>query len=136
MPAKKAFGAKLQVTIAAVLTDIANLVDINPVDASVDIIDATSHDSADEWREKLAGLKDAGDVKIDMNYDPANTTHQKVEDILAVSTVFALKYPSAPVGRVTGTFSGIVKSFTTGAPHDGKLTASAVIAISGKITWA
>lgn len=136
MPAKKAFGAKLQITIATVLTDIANLVDINPVDASVDIIDGSSHDSVGEWREKLAGFKDAGDVKIDMNYDPANTGHQAVEDALAVATAFALKYPSAPAGRVTGSFSGIVKSFTTGAPHDGKLTASCVIAISGKITWA
>lgn len=135
MPAKKAFGTKLQVEIAAVFTDIANIVNLDPIDKSCDIIDATSHDSPDEYREKLAGLIDAGDVKLELNYDPANTTHQKVEDVLAVATNFKIKYAGNPTGRATGSFSGTCKQFTTGAPHDGKLTASAVIAISGKVTW-
>lgn len=135
MPAKKAFGTFLQAEIAAVFTNIANVVNLEPVDLSADIIDASSHDSPDEYRDKLAGFKDAGDIKLELNYDPANATHQYVESILAASNNFKIKYVGSPTGRTTGAFAGIVKSFSTGAPHDGKLTASVVIAVSGKITW-
>lgn len=135
MPAKKAFGTFLQVYITNAFVTIANLVNVEPVDLSADIIDASSHDSADEYREKLAGLKDGGDVKLELNYDPAATTHKKLEDILATATNFNILYVGAPAGRAAGAFSGIVKSFSTGAPHDGKLTASVVIGVSGKITW-
>lgn len=136
MPAKRAFGTILQIPILSVDTTIANVTNINGVDASCDIIDGSSHDSADEYREKLNGFKDAGDVKLELNYDPANTTHQAVEDALATSKVYKLKYSNAPVGRVTGTFTGFMKAFSTGSPHDGKHTASVTIAVTGKITWA
>lgn len=134
----KAFGTKLQMTIATVLTDIAKVTNVKPYSKKVDIIDNSSHDSTEEWREKLAGMKDAGEVQLDLNYDPAATTHKALEDALDAGTaiVFAIKFANAPTGRVTGTFSGIVKGLDVGAPFDSKYSGNVVIEISGKIAWA
>lgn len=135
MPGKKAFGIQLMVEISTVWTAIANVTNLDPIDDQADIIDMSSHDSPNEYREKEAGFKDAGDVTLELNYDPANTTHQKVEDILATSTAFKLRYAGAPVNRAQRNFNAILKSFKVGAPHDGKYTATAVLTISGKPTW-
>lgn len=137
--AKKAFGTKLQYESAvspSVWTDIAAVTNIKPFDKKVDVIDGSSHDSTNEFREKLAGMKDSGDVQLDINYDPANTSHQAMESQLGAAENFKLLFAGAPTGRTSGTFSGFVKGFTPGAPHDGKFTATVVIEITGEITWA
>lgn len=131
MPAKRAFGTVLKIAGVAII----GVTNINGVDVSCDIIDGSSHDSPDEFREKLAGFKDSGDVKLELNYDPAAATHQSVENALAANTVWILNYSNAPAGRAIGTFTGIMKAFSTGSPHDGKHTASVTIAVTGKIVW-
>src|SRR5690242_6812321 len=52
-------------------TAVADITSIDVLDIDVDSIDVSSHDSTGQWSEFIAGMKDAGDLGMDLNYDPA-----------------------------------------------------------------
>jgi len=56
---------------------IGKLTAINGIELSVDTIDATTHQSADYFKEYLPGLIDAGEVSIEGLFDYADTTGQQ-----------------------------------------------------------
>jgi hypothetical protein len=39
----------------------------------------SSHDSTGQWREFIGGMKDAGELSMDINYDPAHPRHDLLE---------------------------------------------------------
>src|SRR5687768_227094 len=54
---------------------IANVTNISGPSRSRETIDVTAHDSPDQYMEFIGGLKDGGEVSLDINYDPSETTH-------------------------------------------------------------
>lgn len=127
-----AFGTQLQRGNGAgpeVFTAIANVTDITPPGIERETIDVTTHGSPDQWREHIGGLKDGGEVSIDINYDP------RVHD----SLIADLDDPNPRNYKVVwpGTlgdwaFKAILKGFEPEAPHDDKLAASLTYKVSGK----
>ncbi|MEU0309784.1 phage tail tube protein [Streptomyces cyaneofuscatus] len=127
-----AFGTQLQRGDGAgpeVFTAIANVTDITPPGIERETIDVTTHGSPDQWREHIGGLKDGGEVSIDINYDP------RVHD----SLIADLDDPNPRNYKVVwpGTlgdwaFKAILKGFEPEAPHDDKLAASLTYKVSGK----
>ncbi len=127
-----AFGTQLQRGNGAgpeVFTAIANVTDITPPALERETIDVTTHGSPDQWREHIGGLKDGGEVSIDINYDP------RVHDTLVAD----LDDPNPRSYKVVwpGTlgdwaFKAILKGFEPEAPHDDKLAASCTFKVSGK----
>lgn len=115
-----------------VFTTIAEVKDISGPAMTLNMEDATSHDSGG-WREEIATLLEAGDISFDINYT-ADETHDTLQaaqygrDRLN----FQLVFPLTPA--VTKEFSGYVTSFNFGAPVEGILTASVTIRVSGAIT--
>ena len=112
---------------------IANLTSIGEIGVESEEIDATDLDSPDNYKEFIAGSKDAGEVSLAGNIkDEAN-----VEKMLALAESqsieqWKVEYPSG----ATWTFSGFVKSFKDGEKTpDGLATFSAAIRISGKPTY-
>lgn len=131
MSAINAHGTVLNVTVSSVLTPIANLTNIGGVDISADDIDATSHDS-DGYREFVQGLKDAGEVSVEGNFDgsasqEALATLLDSGDTVAMTIVF-------PESVATWSFNGYVKQLGTEAPFDDKIGFSATIKVTGKPT--
>ena len=109
---------------------IANLTSIGEIGVESEEIDATDHDSPDNYKEFIAGSKDAGELAIAGNIkDESN-----VEKMLALAESqsmgqWEVKYPSG----ATWVFKGFVKSFKDGEKTpDGLATFSATIRISGK----
>lgn len=109
---------------------IANLTSIGEIGVESEEIDATDLDSPDNYKEFIAGNKDAGEVPLAGNIkDESN-----VEKMLALAESqsveeWTVAYPSG----ATWTFSGFVKSFKDGEKTpDGLATFSATIRISGK----
>jgi predicted secreted protein len=109
---------------------IANLTSIGEIGVESEEIDATDLDSPDNYKEFIAGSKDAGEVSLAGNIkDEAN-----VEKMLALAesqTVeeWTVTYPSG----ATWKFSAFVKSFKDGEKTpDGLATFSATLRISGK----
>ena len=113
---------------------IAELTSITGPSMAVDPIDVTSHDSADKYRQFVAGLKDAGEITVEGNlisavqgnYLVANITSGAEEDVIIA---FA-------DGPATFTCKGFCTGFKPDAPHDNKLSFSASFKITGKPTLA
>ncbi|MER8262737.1 phage tail tube protein [Streptomyces griseus] len=127
-----AFGTQLQRGNGAgpeVFTAIANVTDITPPALERETIDVTTHGSPDQWREHIGGLKDGGEVSIDINYDPRlhDTLVADLDDSNPRS--YKVVWPGT-LGDWS--FKAILKGFEPEAPHDDKLAASLTFKVSGK----
>ena len=79
--ATSGFGTLLKAGDAAspeVFTTIAEVTNIAGPTLSTEMIDVTNHSSASNFREKIASLKDGGEVTFSINYLPANATRVMV----------------------------------------------------------
>ena len=59
--------------VPEVFTTLAEVTNITPPKMSRDTVDATHEESPGAWREFIAGLKDGGDVSLDLNFIPGGT---------------------------------------------------------------
>ncbi len=137
MSGKKGFGAKIQYETTAgssTWTDFANVTKIRPFNMKTDVIDVTAMDSANEFREKLSGLKDPGQAVFDLNYDPAATSHLWMQTNIGVVWNFKVTFPGT--SPKTATFSGFINACPPEVPFDNKMTCSVTIEINGVITIA
>lgn len=110
---------------------IAHVTNVGGPSTSRDTYDVTAHDSADGWREFVGGLKDGGEVSIDVNYHPAE------HDTLAAdyADTDPRNYKVAFPDGSEWAFAALLTGFEPGAPHDGQLTASLGFKVSGKPTF-
>jgi predicted secreted protein len=130
------FGTELQrgdgTTPTEVFTALANVTNIGGPGLSRETIDVTAHDSPDAWMEFRGGLKDGGEVSVDINYDPAE------HDVLVADFEdedprnYQLVFPDT--GATTWTFAAILTGFEPEAPYDDKLAASLTFKVTGKPT--
>lgn len=131
-----AFGTKL----LRGAVEIAQVQNISGPGLALDTEDVTSHDSADAWEEVVATILRSGEVSMDLVYDPNGATHKNASGGLLydlasrTATAFTLTFPSSPA--VSWTFNAFVIGFEPDMPHDGALTASVTLKITGKPTLA
>lgn len=111
---------------------IANVTGISPPGISRDTYDVTAHDSDEGWREFIGGLKDGGEVSIDVNYNPAvhDTLLADFDDVDPRN--YNVTFPDGS----EWSFPAILTGFEPDAPHDGKLAASLSFKVAGKPTFA
>jgi predicted secreted protein len=109
---------------------IANLTSIGEIGVESEEIDTTDLDSPNNYKEFIAGSKDAGEVSLAGNIK----NEANVEKMLALAEAqtveeWVVEYPSG----AKWTFSAFVKSFKDGEKTtDGLATFSATLRISGK----
>ncbi len=83
---KLGFGSLLKRGDGAVsetFTTVAEVVELPMPNLKLDTPEATHHGSPGGWREFIAGLLDAGDVKIKVNWLPSNATQSASTGALA-----------------------------------------------------
>ena len=126
--AKSAFGTTIQWNAQA----IGEVLSISGPSQSVDTIDATSHDSADAYREFIAGLRDGGEVSVEGNFIPGNTGQTSIHTDMQAGTVreVVITFP-ASMGT-TCTFDALCTAHEPTAPHDEKAGFSATFKVTGK----
>lgn len=105
----------------------AEVTSITPPGYSRDAIDATHTESPDRFREYIAGLMDAGEVELDLNFVPT-VADAIIAALLAGKRNYQLLFP----GVLTWTFAAICTAYTPSAPVDDKMTATATFKVSGK----
>lgn len=129
-----AFGTKLK-RGSATGTAIAQVTNISGPGLSADAIDVTSHDSTSGYREFLQGLKDGGEISLDLNFDPVLATHDKVSggvlDDFNTGTAVSWYLVFTDAATSTWNFSGITTGFELEAPMDDKLAATVTIKVTG-----
>jgi len=112
---------------------VANLTSIGEIGVESEEIDATDLDSPNNYKEFIAGSKDAGEVSLAGNIK----NEANVEKMLALAESQSLEdwevaYPSG----AKWSFKAFVKSFKDGEKTvDGLATFSATLRISGKPTY-
>lgn len=125
-------------TTGAVFGEIAEVISINGMSLKLDTVDVTTHQSPGGWKEYIGVSKDAGEISFEINYVPADATHDDTTGLIwdidnRVIRSFHLVFPdnAADASKTCWKFSGLVTSFAPTAPHDGKLSAAVSVKVSG-----
>lgn len=135
MAGRDAFGTQLQRgdDAGAVFTTIANVTSISGPERSRDTIDVTAHDSPDGWMEFIGSLKDGGELSCDINYDPAEITHDLDDDFGDVDPrKWKIVILPDTADEYTWTLNGILTKLGDEFPYDDKMGRSMTIKVSGK----
>jgi predicted secreted protein len=119
-------------TAGETLAAVAQISNISGPGLSLDTEDVTTHDSTGAWEEHVGTILRSGEITLDLVYDPNEGTHDG-----STGLVYMLDY-GLPVGfsvvfptPVTWSFAAIVTGFEPSAPHDGALTASVTLKLTG-----
>lgn len=126
-------------TAGVALTDIAQIVSIGGPTLSVDTEDVTCHDSAGAFEEVVATVIRSGEVTLDIVYDPVAATHDGTTGLISrltskAKSQYRVVFPDA--ANTLWTMDGWTSGFEPGEPHDGALTASVTIKVTGEPTLA
>lgn len=136
-----AFGTLLKIGDGATseaFTTIAEVRDISGPGFELGTTEVTAHDS-DGWREFVATLLDGGEISFDINFGPAEATHDYDGGLLQdmvnkTRRNFQLIFPDT--ATTTWTLPAYVTNFEPGAPVDGELSASVTLKVTGQPTLA
>lgn len=113
-------------------TAVAEVHNISGPSISRDSIETTHHGSTAGFREYLPGLRDGGEVTIDLNWDHGSgANHSALYNDIDTGTAngnYQVEFPDATVFE----FSGHVTAFDVTAPIDDRLTASVTFKVSGQ----
>jgi predicted secreted protein len=110
---------------------IGNIISLSVSGRTRDMVDISTFDSTDKFREYIAGFADEGELTAEVNFDDG-----------AISTAINTAYQAATsqtwtvdFGTKTWAITGIVTGFNIDVPHDGKQSMSITIKATGKGTW-
>lgn len=116
---------------------IANVTNIGGPARKRETIDVTSHDSPEQWMEFIGGLKDGGEISLDINYDPAETTHDLDDDFDDTEPRnYQVVILPDTADEHTWSIKGIMTELSDEFPYDDKMARSMTIKVSGKPTLA
>jgi predicted secreted protein len=130
-----AYGIALQrsdmATPTASFTALGNVTSVSGPEIERETYDVTAHDSVDGWREFIGGLKDSGEVSVELNYDP--TKHDVMVSDFAdtVARDYRLVFPQ---GKGSWAFKAFLTGFSQEAPVDDKLSGEFTFKVTGKPT--
>ena len=111
-------------------TDVAEVTSVTPPSLSMDTVAATHTDSEEGWREYIAGLLDAGEVTIELNFVPggASTTALLTKLSSRAAGNFRITFPDLTAWE----FAGFCTGFEPAAPVEDKMSATATFKLTGK----
>ena len=120
---------------------VAHITNVGGPALSLDTVDVTAHNSTGAWEEHVPTILRTGEVTLDINYNPAEVTHDATDGLPAVMKAkrlndFEVVFPIPVVGGTTWAISAYVNKFEPGAPHDGKSSASVALEVTGEPTLA
>jgi predicted secreted protein len=137
MAGRDGFGTLFQrgngATPTEVFTTIANVTNISGPSRSRETIDVTAHDSPEQWMEFIGGLKDGGEVSLDINYDPGQLTHDLDDDFDdSLPRNYKIVILPGTEDEHTWSISGVMTALEDEFPYDDKMARTMTIKVSGK----
>ena len=139
MSGQDAWGTQfLRNTTGSTFQVIASVTDISGPSREREAIEVTAHDSPNQYREFVKGLKDGGEVEITINYDAGSPTHQDLDDDFEEDALRAYQiiiFP-ATLNEWTWDFNALITSLGDEFPHDDKMERTVTVKVSGKPTFA
>lgn len=119
-------------TAGETLSAVAYVSNLSGPGLSADTEDVTTHDSTGAWEEHVVTILRTGELSLDIVYDPAASTHDASTGLISLLEArypagFSLVFPDS----TTWAFAAAVTGFEPSAPHDGALTASVKLKLTG-----
>lgn len=133
MSGYSAFGCQFQRgdggSPTEIFTTIGQATNITGPGLDRDVIDVSSHDSVDRFREYVGGLIDPGEVTFEVNWDPA--IHVGLVDDFQdpAPRNYRIVLPDPPGGDWE--FGAFITGMGHEYPHDDKMSADFTFKISG-----
>ena len=102
-----------------------------------DLLDTTSHDSTDGFKEYIPGLADGENIGFSFWFVPSNSIHQGLRDDSIEKTLrnFEITFPGGGSGD-TLTVASYVTGFAPTADINTVLVVAAQAKVTGAPTWA
>ncbi len=110
---------------------IAEVYNISGPGMTRETIEVTNYDSPDGYREKIAGLRDAGQLTFSMNFRKDNYAVIKDDFESEDRVQYRVTLPDADATQMT--FYGLVTELPLSVPEDDRITCDVTIEISGPV---
>lgn len=115
----------------AVFAPIANVTNLSGPEIERETYDVTAHDSPNGWREFIGGLKDAGEVSIEVNFDPRD--HEML--LSDLDDTEARDYKITFPGTIgSWEFKAFMTGFSSESPVDDKMSGEITFKVTGQPT--
>lgn len=113
-------------------TAIAKIKNIEPPELSRDEADVTVYGSADGYKEAIPGLKDGGEVELELIFDSGDAGQLALATDFesGATSTYVITFPAAY--GVTWTFTAWVKSYKHGLPLEEGIGANVSLRVTGK----
>jgi len=113
-------------------TKVVEVGDLKGPGLSRDTIDATTHDSPDDWEEFIVGIKKGGEVTYPVNWVPSDPTHDNVTGLWAAWEDGVLRNWRIvpPISGVYLQFAALVTDIGPSFPVNDKLQADLSMKVS------
>lgn len=113
---------------------VGEVMSISPPSISRDTPDATHMKSPGKWREFIAGLKDAGEVSVEIQSTPSSAAFQAmVADFdNDAAEAYSIEFPDG----ASWSFSAFITGLEMDPPNDDKIMSTATFKITGAPTFA
>lgn len=117
-------------------TLLGEVTNVTPPALARDAIDASHEQSPNAWREFIGGMKDGGEVSLELNFVPGSASTARLIAAFEQQAAISCKivFPDSPA--TTWTFDTIITEFAPEAPLDDKMAASVTLKVSGQPTFA
>lgn len=125
-------GMDVLVQIATTLVDAWTS---HSIELTKQMLDATTHDSTDEWEESLSGFK-GGDIPIEGKWEEGTSNYNVEElfDLFDGTASAAFIWGKTTGGSIKYSGSGFVNNFRLTSDMTNVCTWAANIHITGKVT--
>lgn len=110
---------------------VALVNDIEGPNCKGDTIDVTNHDNVDRYKEFIVGLKEGGDVKAKIWYDPLEGTHTGLFTSFNARALDTWSITPPVAGGATWSFTAVMTQLDTKYKVNGAIEADITLKVSG-----
>lgn len=112
---------------------LAEVTKVTPPPLARDTPDASHMESPDQWREVVPGMRQGVDMPIELNFIPGSPTDARLRDMLTDEEPSRVEI-AFPNGSVLS-FRAWGMEYEPDDPVDDKMTATATLRVSGRMTF-
>lgn len=129
-------GAKLQVEIATVFTDIPSIQGFPWPETNTQYEDTTTLDSAGNFKEYQAIMNDTSEISLNGFWDPTSSVHDFLmdESVKAQKVAIPFKAISPDSGAATMAFSAFI-SFSPTTEQNSSMKFTLKLRVTGALTY-
>lgn len=122
---------------SSALTKLAQVTSVGLPNEQTAEVETTNYDSPGRTREFIAGLNDAGEITIEMNFHPGSATDELIVAAKGDGQVRTMRIVTPEDDdQQMYTFPGFVRGYERNLPVDDRLTATVTIRVAGAVVQA